>query len=162
METETEYPFLVFPFEVQIKVTSPQIKGSSKPTLCFAAFAECDGLEMTMEPKVIKEGGNNRQHIHLVGAVSYGNLTLKRGMTSNTDLWDWFDAVLQTDGVGADATVVVKVLGPEAQQNRPVQRQYTLSKCLPIKFKAPAMNAKDGQIAVEELQIAYQSMELTP
>ena len=31
------------------------------PRVCNAAFAECDGLEMTMEVKTIREGGNNAQ-----------------------------------------------------------------------------------------------------
>jgi hypothetical protein len=35
-----------------------------------------------------------------------------------------------------------------------------LSRCLPVKIKAPALNAKDGLIAVEELQVAYESLEL--
>ena len=157
MAAEAEYPLLGFAFEVQIDT---DIKGDKKSNLCQASFAECDGLEITMEPKVVKEGGNNRQHIHLVGAVSYGNLTLKRGMTSNIDLWNWFDAVIENDGIGANATVTIKVLSPQAQPERTVQRKYTLSNCLPIKIKFPPLNAKDGQIAVEELQIAYQSLTM--
>jgi hypothetical protein len=35
-----------------------------------------------------------------------------------------------------------------------------LSRCLPIKLKAPALNAKDGMVAVEELQLAYESLRL--
>jgi hypothetical protein len=29
-------------------------------------------------------------------------------------------------------------------------------------MKAPALNAKDGQIAIEELQIAYETLQFTP
>lgn len=160
MPSEYEPPQMTFAFEVQIAVESPQLKDADKDALCFASFSECDGLEMTMEPKIVKEGGNNRQHFHLVGPVSYGNLTLKRGVTSSTDLWDWFDAVLQNDGVGANATVTVQVFSPQVKEPRDPHRKYTLYKCLPIKFKAPALNAKEGQIAIEELQIAYQSFKI--
>ena len=38
--------------------------------LCSAAFAECDGLEMTMDVKTIREGGNNGAQIRLTGPVS--------------------------------------------------------------------------------------------
>jgi hypothetical protein len=31
---------------------------------------------------------------------------------------------------------------------------------LPLKLKAPALNAKDGMIAVEELQLAYERLML--
>ena len=33
-----------------------------------------------------------------------------------------------------------------------------LRDCLPVKLRAPSLNAKDGQIAIEEAQIAYASM----
>jgi hypothetical protein len=29
---------------------------------------------------------------------------------------------------------------------------------VPVKVKAPALNAKDGTVAIEELQLAYESM----
>src|SRR5205823_5149306 len=79
-------PFISFNFSVEIDV--PAIA----PALCLAAFSECDGLEMTMDVKTIREGGNNTRQIRLIGAANYGVVTLKRGMTANFDLWDWFDA----------------------------------------------------------------------
>src|SRR5216684_8949470 len=83
------YPFTAFNFSVEITR-----EGDSK-ALCKAAFAECDGLEMTMEVKTIREGGNNGRQIRLTGPVSVGLLTLKRGMTPSFDLWEWM-ARLQT------------------------------------------------------------------
>jgi len=38
--------------------------------------------------------------------------------------------------------------------------RYQLHRCLPIKFKAPALNAKDGQIAIEEFQLAYEKFDM--
>jgi hypothetical protein len=35
-----------------------------------------------------------------------------------------------------------------------------LSRCIPVKLKSPALNAKDGVVAIEELQIAYEQFEL--
>ena len=153
-------PFLSFQFDVQIKVSGTGADNlDNQAALCQAAFSECDGLEMTMEPKVVKEGGNNSQHVHLVGPVTYGNLTLRRGMTANGDLWQWFSACMQNDGVGATASVTVRLLDPGNHDQ--ALRTFTLTGCLPIKFKAPAMNAKEGQIAVEELQIAYQTLDVS-
>ncbi|MBO0779033.1 MAG: phage tail protein, partial [Ktedonobacteraceae bacterium] len=57
-----DYPFTTFNFAVEINV--PEI--ADLPTyLCDAAFSECDGLEMTMEVKTIREGGNNGKQIRL-------------------------------------------------------------------------------------------------
>ena len=35
-------------------------------------LCECDGLEMTMDVKTIREGGNNAAQVRLFGAVNYG------------------------------------------------------------------------------------------
>lgn len=147
-----EYPFTTFNFEVQITVPDAAGLGLAS-SLCNSEFAEVDGLEMTMEPKTLREGGNNTSQVHLVGPVSYGNLTLKRGMTSNQDLWKWFQAVVTNTRPSRAATGVI--LMKDAAGKSVVR--YTISRCLPIKLKAPALNAKDGIIAIEELQIAYAS-----
>ena len=54
-----EYPFTVFNFLVQLEISNASGLGLSSP-LCNAEFAECDGLEMTMEPKTVREGGITR------------------------------------------------------------------------------------------------------
>src|SRR5919199_2511786 len=81
------HPFVAFNFAVEIRVDGVAMQ------VCDAAFAECDGLEMTMDVKTIREGGNNNQQTRLTGPVNFGQLVLKRGMTKSFDLWDWFDAV---------------------------------------------------------------------
>jgi phage tail-like protein len=155
MTTFPVYPFTAFNFSVEINV--PFLG----PTLCNAAFAECDGLDMTMDVKSIREGGNNTRQIKLVGAVNYGQLTLKRGMTNNFDLWDWFDA--QQHGSPAqlrkDLRGDVDVVMLAADHKKELVR-FILKKCLLTKLKAPALNAKDGMVAVEEMQITYESMTL--
>jgi len=146
-------PFIAFSFSVEI--TNPEIVRNGKAkSLCSAAFAECDGVEMTMEVKTLKEGGANGQLIRLVGPVSYGQLTLKRGMTSNFDLWDWFRAVVADPSIRANAEVVM--MAPD--QKRTPRVRFLLRRCVPVKLKAPALNAKDGMLAVEELQLAYESI----
>lgn len=143
------YPFTAFNFSVEITRA-----GASKP-LCNAAFAECDGLEVTMEVKTIREGGNNGRQIRLTGPQAFGQLTLKRGMTDNTDLWNWVNDTLADPSLRANAEVVL--LTPDGGSER---ARFVLSRCLPVKLKAPALNAKDGMVAIEELQVAYESLEL--
>jgi phage tail-like protein len=143
------YPFTSFNFAVEINVPGISEK------VCNASFAECDGLEMTMDVKTIREGGNNGKQIRLTGPMNYGQLTLKRGMTDNTDLWKWVSTMLTKRDLRADAEVVL--FAPDGQTER---ARFILSRCMPVKLKAPAMNAKDGTIAIEELQLAYESLVL--
>ncbi len=144
------YPFTAFNFAVEIKV--PEVSNK----VCEAAFAECDGLEMTMDIKTIREGGNNGRQIRLTGPLNMGLLTLKRGMTRSFDLWDWMSRVQERPEVRADAEVVLLAADGVTERAR-----FVLSRCLPAKLKAPALNAKDGVVAVEELQLAYEAITLT-
>jgi phage tail-like protein len=147
-----QYPFTTFNFVVQLTIANASSLGLSSP-LCDSEFAECDGLEMTMEPKTLREGGNNTQQIHLVGPVTYGNLTLKRGMTSNLDLWKWFSLATGNTRRGTRASGVILMRHGDGRN----AVRYTLMDCLPLKIKAPALNAKDGILAIEEMQITYGS-----
>jgi phage tail-like protein len=155
MATQIAYPFTSFNFSVEINV--PFIG----PKLCNAAFSDCDGLDMTMEVKTIREGGNNTQQIRMVGAVTYGLVTLKRGMTNSFDLWDWFDAQqhgnpqqLRSDMRGSVDVVLL------AADHQTELVRFLLKKCLLTKLKAPTLNAKDGIVAIEEMQLSYESMTL--
>lgn len=157
-----DYPFTAFRFDVQLMVDDPRGAGLSSP-LCDAQFAECDGLEMSMEPKTVREGGNNLEQIHLPGPVSYGQLTLKRGMTKNLDLWKWFNAAAGglNDGQGANRRGLT-ALGQVTMLDNAGEAalRFSLYGCLPVKVKGAALNAKDGQVAIEEAQIAYRSLKI--
>jgi phage tail-like protein len=150
MAEKFTYPYSAFSFSVEIYPD-----GDSAP-LVEAAFAECDGLEMTMDVKTIREGGANDRAIRVAGVINYGNVTLKRGMTGNYDLWRWFQRSVDDPALRANAEIVmVAPDGSEAERAR-----FQLHRCLPIKLKAPTLNAKDGAVAVEELQLAYEKFEL--
>jgi hypothetical protein len=57
----------------------------------------------------------------------------------------------------ADAEIVLLAADGQA-----VQARFVLSRCLPAKLKAPTLNARDGGVAIEELQLAYEALELKP
>jgi phage tail-like protein len=142
-------PFTSFNFSVELRIKDVL------PLVCNAAFAECDGLEMTMESKAIKEGGNNAQVHRAAGLLTYGTLTLKRGMTATFDLWEWFTKVVEDPSIRADGEVVLLAANGTDERAR-----FVMERCLPVKLKAPALNARDGAVAIEELQLAYESLTL--
>ena len=146
---QVAYPFTAFNFAVEIKVDGVAMQ------VVDAAFSECDGLEMTMDVKTIREGGNNGRQIRLTGPLTFGQVTMKRGMTSNLELWDWFNLMLTDQSLRADAEVVIFAADGETERAR-----FQLSRCVPVKLKSPPLNAKDGAVAIEELQIAYEKLTL--
>jgi len=103
-ERETDQvarPFMGFAFAIEISVPG------TVPRVCHAAFAECDGLERTMDVKTIRQGGDNGRQVRLTGPMGFGTLTLKRGMTANFDLWTWFDKLVESPGLVWAAVVVL-------------------------------------------------------
>ena len=144
-------PFSAFNFGVEIYPD-----GASAP-LCKASFAECDGLEVTYDVKAIKEGGLNDRVIRVPGQAAYSNLTLKRGMTDSFDLWQWAKDTVANPALRANAEVVLF-----ANDGTTEQARFQLHRCLPVKFKGPTLNAKDGAIAIEEFALSYEKFELIP
>ncbi len=149
----TTRPFGAFNFNVRVAL------GDAEDPLCEAAFSECSGLESTVGVKTIRAGGHNAGPIHLAGPVSYANLSLKRGMTTSFDLWRWFDQVLIDGERHRRATCEVEVL---ATDRSTAVFTVTLGRCLPVKLRAPTLNATDGQVAIEEMEIAYEVLTLRP
>ncbi|MBY0460879.1 MAG: phage tail protein, partial [Gemmataceae bacterium] len=121
-----------------------------------AAFAECDGLEVTLDVKTVREGGDNGSVRRLVGPATFANLTLKRGMTTSFDLWDWVDDTIADPTVRAEVTVVIHPADSLTKESA----RFVLARCVPVKLKAPPLNAKDGVVAIEEFQLAYESLTL--
>ncbi len=151
-------PFTTFNFLVEISVEDEQIGP--------VGFSECDGLEMTMEPKTIREGGRNEGPVHLTGPVTYGQLTLKRGMTSDARLWKWFEDVVADEGRGKRAEIDVIMqdsAGPATgADERAEAAVFHLTGCLPVKVRAPMLSALDGLAAIEELAVAFETMKRRP
>jgi phage tail-like protein len=144
-------PFTAFNFRVTIT-----LDGESA-ALCDAAFSECSGLELTAAVKTIRQGGDNARAIHLAGPVNYGQLTLKRGMTDTFDLWDWFQRVLTERHLRAKCQVAML-----SSDRRRTNASFVLTGCMPLKLRVPTLDAKEGALAIEEMQIAYETLALAP
>jgi len=150
----TADPFTTFRFEVVLDLDEPAA-GLTSP-LCDAAFAECDGLEMTMEPKTVLQGGLNRDQVQLIGPVKYSQVTLRRGMTANLQLWSWFALAAQT---GRVSTAHGEVTMWNSDGTPAVV--FSLQGCLPVKMRAPSLNARDGLVAVEELALVCRRLTVS-
>ena len=143
------HPFTAFNFTVEI------VRDDAATPLVSAAFAECNGLELTQDIKTVREGGTNGAQIRLAGPAAFGTITLRRGMTGNFDLWAWFSDSLRDPSLRADASVVILAADGQGERAR-----FLLHRCLPLRLKAPTLNARDGVVAVEELQMLCETISL--
>jgi phage tail-like protein len=142
-------PFTAYDFRVEIR-----LPGRAEP-LCGAAFAECDGLELRFDVRPLHEGGENSRQRLLAGPASYGEVTLRRGMTDSFDLWDWCGAAARDPSLRADARVIL--LAPDGATER---ARFLLARCLPVRLRAPRLDAVDGVVAIEELRLACEAIAL--
>lgn len=132
--------------------------------LCGGGFQECSGLEIEMDVQELLEGGRNDGVIRRVGRGKYTNIVLKRGMfygdddRVNTALWAWLQGILSGNTRPVpryDGTV--QVLGSDGVT---VMATWTFDRGLPAKVAGPQLNAKSGEIAIEELHIAHEGLRL--
>jgi phage tail-like protein len=142
-------PFTAFAFAVELRLPG------SDHALCHAAFCECDGLELRRAITTLRDGGDAGSVRLLPGPESFGNVTLRRGMTSTFDLWGWWERVRRDPGVRASCDVIV--LSPDLAEERV---RFRLHRCLPAKITGPALDAKGNDIAIESLEIACEGIEI--
>jgi phage tail-like protein len=158
MSRENELaPLHVFHFQVDFD-EDPAGGGCSDPVpLCSGAFAECSGIEATMEVKVIKEGGNNYGPAQRVGPVTFATVILKRGMTTTRHAWTLFDLVTRSGEYAHRLAATITMF--DLAGNGVIA--WKLEKALPVKFKAADLNAKSTDIGVEELHLVHEGLTRT-
>jgi phage tail-like protein len=148
-------PLHIFRFQVDFK--SESASGSRGPggpvEVCKGAFAECTGLEATMEPKAIKEGGTNYGAAQRAGATTFATVVLKRGVSTNRNLWQIFNAVtFQYFAQRLQVTITLKDVS-----GTPVIG-WQLDRAMPVKFKFADLNAKGNEVGIEELHLVHEGL----
>lgn len=158
---ETVNLLQTFKFGVTLTASSPSAGGAG---LGDGAFAECSGLQLEADVREYLEGGRNDGVIRRVGRVKLVPLVLKRGMFStsrtepaNTELWDWLTAMVSGTAVRR-YNGQITLLSPDRST---VHATWSFEDGLPLKVVGPTLNARTGDIAVEELQIAHQGLRCT-
>lgn len=148
--------FIPFNFKVNL------YNEESREMLCQGFFSEVSGLELTMEPKVISEGGRNWGELQRVGATKFSPIVLKRGVTQHNDLWSWFDAVSRGNNYGyrMQGEIVVYGLGVDANKERIPVITWKLGGVLPTKFKGADLSSTAAQVAIEEVHLAIESLTI--
>lgn len=120
-----------------------------------ASFSECSGFGVNMKKETLLEGGlNDRQHI-LVGHAEFDDVTLKRGMTNDLTFWNWLSETLSSYPKTRYNLNILMF-----DQAGETQLQWSLLEAIPVSWKAPALQADSSSVAIEELTLAYEGIEL--
>lgn len=134
------------------------------------AFQECSGLEIEMDIQEYVEGGRNNGVVKRAGRAKFQPIVLKRGMffdaggdgspagenKINAQLWRWMQDVVNGARPIPRYDGIIYVMG----QDRRVRATWVFERGLPAKIKGPELNAKTGEIAIEELTIAHEGLRM--
>ncbi|OLP16637.1 hypothetical protein BST81_19550 [Leptolyngbya sp. 'hensonii'] len=147
-------------FYVELKVTQ-----SDMPD---AYFMECKGIKYSVdlievaEVAPLKGQGKATQGLivrsKIPGSFKVGNITLRRGMLTNSNMfWTWLQSV--HDGQWSTqrkegSLVIYTQSGTEGAR-------FQFSRAWPISYSFAGSNVSQGEMAIEELEIAVEDLKRT-
>jgi phage tail-like protein len=147
-------------FNFRITLTSADGRTAA---LGNGGFQECTGLEIEMDVQELVEGGRNDGTVRLVGRGKYGPIVLKRGMLFPrggqvySELWAWLQNILAGTRPVARYNGVIDVLSGDSKDT---VATWTFDRGLPSKIAGPQLNAKTGEIVIEEITIQHEGLRL--
>lgn len=125
-----------------------------------AGFAECGGLSVETKVFEYKEGGNNTTTLKFPESTSYGNITLKRGLTASNDLIQWmFDVVNGNFSVNARSSNPNIAIILMNEKGFPVKR-WNLVRAFPVKWTGPDLKGNASEVAIESLELAHEGIQV--
>lgn len=163
---------LVQAFQFTVTLTaSPPVRRGVAAELGNGAFAECSGLELEADVREYLEGGRNDGVVRRVGRVKLVPIVLKRGMfvgsrggTADTQIWDWLTSMVRGVLPIPRYDGMVRVMSPRMSSSQVnVRREvarWAFQRALPSKVVGPALNARTGEIAIEELHLVHEGLQL--
>lgn len=119
-------------------------------------FTEVSGIgseHELIEHKVVDEKGHEIVR-KLAGRLKWTDISLKRGVTSNTEIWDWRDVVLKGTWTAARKNATITAFDREGN---PVGKWH-FTNAWPSKVTGPNFKADDNSIAMEEVSIVHEGM----
>lgn len=120
-----------------------------------AAFVECAGLNIEREVFAYQEGGVNDFVHQLPGRTRYTNITLKRGMTASSLMWEWYAKGL-FDAKVDRRNISILLFGTDGE----LIFRWNVIEAFPVKCAGPALNAQQSAPAIESFELAHHGIRL--
>lgn len=116
-------------------------------------FTECLNLEMKVAALRYREGGAGPVVRRLAGPVSYGDVTLRYGLTTSRDLWNWF--MESVNGTPRRQNVSILMTGPDGITE---VLRWNLVDAWPSEWRGAPLDALGQMVAIESLTLVFESM----
>lgn len=118
-----------------------------------AGFSECTGLGTETDVVEYREGNGDITARKLPGLKKFGNVTLKRGVGTGTQIFDWRKTVMDGNIERLDISIIL------FDEQRNEQQRWNLSEAWPCKWTGPEFKANANEIAIEQLEICHEGVE---
>jgi phage tail-like protein len=149
MATFRERPYGGFNF----LVTLGQGGDSNAPD---GGFQEISALSMEVGVAEYRYGNHKLNNtLKVTGLGKSADITLKRGVMGSDTVYKWFNAI--RNGQNEMRTVRIELRNEE---NSDTVQTWVLNNARVIKFSAGPLNAKSNEVAMEELTLSFERMEL--
>lgn len=119
-------------------------------------FTECSGLgseHEVIEHKIVDDRGKEVMQ-KIPGRLKWENVTLKRGITDNMDIWDWRRLVEDGDVEGARANGSIVMFDQHLEE----KARWNFENGWPVKVSGPQVKSDSNEIGIEELSIAHEGL----
>lgn len=149
-------PLLSYRFLVTLDAADaylPPAQADLVARVALGAFQEVKGLGAELEVTAYPEGGANDFVHQLPVRHSWGRITLRRGITLESGLWDWYEAGL-TLSLGARRDGSILLLTPSGE----TAMSWAFRAGLAAKWIGPDLGALENAVAIEGLEIAHEGL----
>lgn len=123
----------------------------------IAGFSEATIPDSTTDPIDYRVGDDPPYLRKLPGLTKHAVLSLKTGVVDKMDLYNWRKQVEQ--GKMKDARKAIAVILMDEEGNAAARWEF--AEAWPNKYKAPDLTAKGNDVAVETLEITFETMQRT-
>ena len=122
-----------------------------------AGFQECSAIGMEVAVAEYRNGNDKLNSVRkITGLTKVPDVTLKRGVIGSLNLYQWISQV-RDGNQGAMRTVRIMLQNEDRTE---IVMTWTLVRARPVKHVSGPFNAKGTDVAMEELTLAYERLEI--
>ncbi len=142
---DREDPLVAFKFGLEIE---------GKLSGFFTTVGGIGSESEVVEHKIVNPDTGETIIQKIPGRLAWTEVSLKRGVTSSIDVWDWRQQIVE--GKVEDARTNCSIIAYN-QANEEIAR-WNLDNAWPSKVTGPDMDAGSGDYMVEEITIVHEGM----
>ena len=149
MAVQRDRPYLQFNFLVDL--------GTGETDGPRAGFQECSEIGMSVDVIEYRNGNERENSVRKITGLNRAtDVTLKRGIIGSLDLYEWLSDIRNGDQ-NALRTVVIAL---QNEDHTEVVMTWKLLRARIVKHVSGPFNAKSSDVAIEQLTLAYERLEI--